>query len=481
MVYDYKHKTKPFAHQADVLKKSWDKTNWAYFLEMGTGKSKVAIDNAALLFERGEIDTFIVVAPKGVFRNWANLEIPAHMPDRIERDVVIWRPNPPKSHKQALKDLLAPSERLRVLVMNVEALSTVKGQRFLESLLRASVAFLAVDESTAIKSPKAARTKSLIKLSGLAKYRRILTGFPVTQSPMDLWAQCRFLDKKLLGDCGDNYFQFQYRYAVMKRHSVGTHSYNQLVGYRNLDQLSLLLKEFSSRITKDECLDLPAKIYIQRNVTLTEQQARIYSDLKDYALAHLGDDKFMTTTNVMTQLLRMQQILSGHTKTDDGAFVEIEDNRLKELMSCLEEIDGKIIIWSRFRHDVQRVTKALVKEHGPKSTVTYYGDTSDDDRTMAIEHFQNGDAQFFVGNPQTGGYGITLTAATTVIYFANSFDLAVRMQSEDRAHRIGQTDHVTYIDLIAEGTIDEKIVKALRTKRDIASVVMGEELQEWLQ
>ena len=481
MVCDYKYKTKPFAHQAEVLKTSWDKTNWAYFLEMGTGKSKVAIDNAALLFERGEIDTFIVVAPKGVYRNWANLEIPAHMPDRIERDVVIWRPDPPKGQKQALNDLLTPSEHLRVLVMNVEALSTRKGQRFLEALLRASVAFLAVDESTTIKSPKATRTKSLIKLSGLAKYRRILTGFPVTQSPMDLWAQCRFLDASLLGDCGDNYHKFEWRYAIMKRRSVGTHSYNQLVGYRNLEQLTMLIKEFSSRITKAECLDLPAKIYIQRNITLTEEQSRIYQDLKDYALAHLGDDKFMTTTNVMTQLLRMQQILSGHTKTDDGIFVEIADNRLNELMSCLEEVDGKAIIWSRFRHDVQRITKALLKEYGPKSTVTYYGDTSDDDRTMAIEQFQNGDAQFFVGNPQTGGYGITLTAATTVIYFANSFDLAVRMQSEDRAHRIGQTNHVTYIDLIAEGTIDEKIVKALRTKRDIASVVMGEELQEWLQ
>ena len=479
MKYDYK--TKPFTHQADVLKKSWNKTNWAYFLEMGTGKSKIAIDNAALLFERGKIDTFIVVAPKGVFRNWASIELPAHMPDRINRDVVIWRPDPPKGHKQALNDLLNPSERLRVLVMNVEALSTKKGQRFLEALLGASVALLAVDESTSIKSPKARRTKSLIKLAGLAKYRRILTGFPVTQSPMDLWAQCRFLDKSLLGDCGDNFFQFQYRYAVMKRHSVGTHSYNQLVGYRNLEQLTMLIKGFSSRITKDECLDLPAKIYIQRNITLTDEQSRIYQDLKDYALAHLEDDQFMTTTNVMTQLLRMQQILSGHTKTDGGVFVEIADNRLNELMSCLEEVEGQAIIWSRFRYDVQRITEALKKEHGPQSTVSYFGDTSDEARTMAIEQFQNGEARFFVGNPQTGGYGITLTAAKNVIYFANSFDLAVRMQSEDRAHRIGQEDHVTYIDLIAEGTIDERIVKALRTKMDIASVVMGEELKEWLR
>ena len=113
--------------------------------------------------------------------------------------------------------------------------------------------------------------------------------------------------------------------------------------------------------------------------------------------------------------------------------------------------------------------------------MSYFGDTTDEERSSAIEQFQNGKARFFVGNPQTGGYGITLTAATTVIYFANSFDLAVRVQSEDRAHRIGQTDHVTYIDLISEGTIDERIVKALRDKMDIASLVLGEELKEWLR
>jgi SNF2 family DNA or RNA helicase len=162
-------------------------------------------------------------------------------------------------------------------------------------------------------------------------------------------------------------------------------------------------------------------------------------------------------------------------------MIEIKDHRLDELLDCLEESYGSTIIWSRFRYDVKRIAAALIKKYGPRSTVTYYGDTSDDDRTDAIERFQSGDARFFVGNPQTGGYGITLTAATTVVYFANSFDLAVRMQSEDRAHRIGQTQRVTYIDLIAEGTIDEQIVKALRSKMDIASVVMGEEIKEWLR
>ena len=450
-------------------------------MEMGTGKSKVCIDNVALLYERKEIDAFVVVAPKGVYRNWARLEIPAHLPDHIDRLVAIWNPSPTKTQKSLLKSLLEPQDALRVLLMNVEALSTAKGQKYLTAVLSGSQAMLAVDESTSIKSPKARRTKNLIKLAPLAKYKRILTGFPVTQSPMDLWAQCRFLDETLLGDCGDNFFQFQYRYAIMKKRYVGSHSFNQIVGYRNLEQLSEMLTEFSSRIMKEECLDLPAKIYTRRDVALTHDQSRIYAELKEFALAQIGEHDFMTTPNVMTQLLRLQQVLSGHTKTDSGEFIEIDDNRLTELISCLEEVEGKVIIWSRFRYDVKRIAAALAKEYGPRSTVTYFGDTSDDERTSAIEQFQEGDARFFVGNPQTGGYGITLTAAQTVIYFANSFDLAVRMQSEDRAHRIGQANHVTYIDLIAENTIDERIVKALRGKMDIASVVMGEELREWLR
>ena len=476
----YSFQTTPYAHQKEVLEASWNETVWAYFLEMGTGKSKICIDNAAILFERGEIDTLIVIAPKGVYRNWARIEVPAHLPERIERDLAVWRPSPNKAEKKALTDLLEPSEAFKILVMNVEALSTAKGQRFLEALLKASTAMLAVDESTTIKSPKARRTKTLLKLGALARYRRILTGFPVTQSPMDLWAQARFLDERLLGDCGDNFYQFQYRYAVMKKRTMGSHTFNQLVGYRNLDKLSELIGKFSSRILKEECLDLPPKVYLRRNVTLTEDQARIYMQLKEYALAHLDNDEFMTTPNVLTQLLRMQQVLSGHTMSSEGNLFEIKDNRLSELQNCLDEMDGKTIIWSRFRYDVKRITEALSNDHGPEAVVSYFGDTSDDERTQAIESFQNGEARFFVGNPQTGGMGITLTAAQNVIYFANSFDLAIRTQSEDRAHRIGQEKSVTYVDLIAEGTIDEKIVTALRNKMDIATTVMGEDIKQWL-
>jgi len=479
----YLFHTKPFKHQGEVLQRSWNSYYWAYFMEMGTGKSKVCIDNAGILYERELIDTFIVIAPKGVYRNWATIEIPAHMPERIIRDVIIWKSSPTKELKTKLELLLQPNKTkgLRILIMNIEALSTPKGTRYLDKVLDEGTCLLTVDESTSIKNPKARRSKTVIKLGKKAKYKRILTGFPVTQSPLDLWAQCNFLHPQLLGkDVGSNFFQFQYRYAIMKKRSVGSHSFNLVVGYRNLEKLSEIIKKFSSRVMKADCLDLPPKLYTQRHVQLTPDQQRLYTEIKEYALAHLGDEGFMTAPNVMTQLLRLQQVLSGHSKTDEGKLVEIKDNRLTELMACLEDASGKVIIWSRFRYDIQRIEKTLIKEYGPLSTVTYYGDTSDEERSEAIERFQNGDAQFFVGNPQTGGYGITLTAAETVIYFANSFDLAVRMQSEDRCHRIGQDKHVTYIDLIAEKTIDEKIVKSLRSKMDIASVVMGEELRQWL-
>ena len=477
----YKFKTKPFQHQADVLKNSWNRINYAFFMEMGTGKSKVCIDNAGILYEQRKIDTFIVIAPKGVYRNWANLEIPTHLPDTIEHKMVVWKASPNKRQKQNLLDLFEEFDGLRIFIMNVEALSTVKGVKYLEKLLLHSRAMLAIDESTTIKSPKARRTKALIKLGKNAMYRRVLSGFPVTQSPMDLWAQCRFMDERLLGDCGKSFHQFQHRYAIMKKRSVGSHSFNMVVGYRNLEQLTQIINGFSSRVLKKDCLDLPDKVYVQRNVSMTDEQKRIYKDLKEYAMAHLDDQEFMTANNVMTQLLRMQQVLSGHTKSDEGNVIEVKDNRLNELMDCLEEVEGKTIIWSRFRYDVKRIEAALSQLHGHHSVVSYFGDTTDEARSTAIEKFQNGKAQYFVGNPQTGGMGITLTAAQNVIYFANSFDLAVRTQSEDRAHRIGQKNNVTYIDLICEGTIDERIVKALRNKMDIASVVMGEELREWLR
>jgi SNF2 family DNA or RNA helicase len=180
--------------------------------------------------------------------------------------------------------------------------------------------------------------------------------------------------------------------------------------------------------------------------------------------------------------MRLHQIVCGHVKLDNGEVIELPNNRIGELLSVVEETDGKIIIWANYRHDIEAIKLALSKEYGMNSVGMYYGDTPDDERKRVLEEFQKPDSEmrFFVGNPSTGGYGLTLTAAQTMVYYSNSFDLEKRLQSEDRAHRIGQTKNVTYIDLIAVGTVDEKIVKALRDKIDIATQVMGEDFKQWL-
>ena len=219
---------------------------------------------------------------------------------------------------------------------------------------------------------------------------------------------------------------------------------------------------------------------MKRIITLTTEQERIYEQMKKEALATLNG-KTITTMNVLTQLMRLQQITCGHFKADDGTIQEIKSNRLSELMDVLDEVEGKAIIWAHWQADIKTILKAIKKEYGPGSVVDYYGLTPQDQRQKNRDAFQNDSkVRYFVGTPQTGGYGITLTAANTVIYYSNGYDLEKRIQSEDRAHRIGQKKSVTYIDINAEDTVDEKIVKSLRKKINIASEVMGEELKSWI-
>ena len=202
--------------------------------------------------------------------------------------------------------------------------------------------------------------------------------------------------------------------------------------------------------------------------------------MKKEAMATLNG-KVTSTMTVLTQLMRLHQITCGHFTADDGSVQLIDSNRIKELMNILEETEGKAIIWANYQRDVNEIIKHIVKNYGEGSVVDYYGLTPQEERQDNIRKFQNGDeCRFLVGTTQTGGYGITLTKANTVIYYSNGYDLEKRLQSEDRAHRIGQNKNVTYIDIICEKTVDEKIVKALRNKINIASEVLGEDLKQWI-
>jgi SNF2 family DNA or RNA helicase len=477
---DYRFKNEPYAHQSAYLHRFWEQKEAALFADMGTGKSFMLINNMCMLYDNGHINAALIIAPKGVYRNWAELELPKHIPDHVTWSVALWNPQPSKVQKVALDRVFDIDDKLHILVMNVEAFSSEKGKKFAERFLLGHTTLMAVDESTTIKSPTAQRTKNIYKLGRLANYRRILTGSPVTKSPLDLYTQCAFLNLDLLGFA--SYYAFQSRYAVMVRRNMGTRDFNQIVGYRRLEELNEKLQPFAFRVTKEECIDLPPKVYVRREVPLTEEQGKAYEEMKKMALTLLDNGSLTTTTTALTQILRLHQICCGHLRTDDGEVHTLKNNRIDALMECIEETSGKAIIWASYTHDILAIYQALSKAYGGGSAATYYGATDSEERQKIVTKFQDPDSdlRFFIGQPKTGGYGLTLTAASTMIYYSNSYDLEIRLQSEDRAHRIGQTKSVTYIDLISPKTIDEKIVEALRGKIDIATQVLGEDLKKWL-
>ena len=458
---------------------SWNKEVFAYFMEMGTGKSKVLLDNVAMLFDKGKIDSVLIVAPKGVYKNWYDSEIPEHLAEHIDRNVVLWKALITKEQKLKYDSLFKQDyTKIQIFLMNVEALSTKKGLEAARQFLNVKKVLFAIDESTTIKNPSAKRTKNILQLSKMGKYRRILTGSPVTKSPLDLYTQCQFLDPFLLDHA--SYYSFRTRYALMRNMNFNGRSVNVVVGYQRLAELAEKIKPFSYRVLKDDCLDLPPKTFMKRVIQLTPEQKRVYEQMKKMALATLNG-KMVTTMNVITQLMRLQQITCGHFKADDDSIQNIKNNRITELMDVLEEVEGKAIIWAHWRHDIDTIVE-FIEDKYPGSVVTYYGDTTTEDRQKAIKKIQDPESKvrFLVGTPQTGGYGITLTGASTMIYYSNGYDLEKRQQSEARIDRIGQKKPMTYIDILAEDTIDEKIVKSLRKKVNIATEIMGEELKAWI-
>jgi SNF2 family DNA or RNA helicase len=467
----YTYKTTPYEHQRNALIKGAKELNFAYFLEMGTGKTKVAIDNVAYLYQEKLINTAIVIAPNSVYKNWIK-EIETHSPIS-DYTMFIWKDDVKINYQ---------IDKLNYVLMNIEALSHKSGFEFLLKLVidTGQKAMMIIDESTTIKNDKAKRSKNICKLSSHIKYKRILTGSPVTKSPLDLYQQCAFLSKDLLGY--PSFVAFRARYAVMKQINMGP---NRVIlipqYYTNLDELEAKIKKFSFRVRKVDCLDLPEKIYQQRYVNLTKEQIKVYEELRKYARSVI-EDKEVSFANKLTEILKLHQVCNGYLKTDDGEIVPFDnDPKLEELLSIIEESDGKFIIWANYIHNIKTIVKTLRKEYGDESVVSIYGEITTENRKKAVEEFQGNDkVRFFVGNPSTGGYGLTLTAASYVVYYSNNYNLEIREQSEDRAHRIGQTKSVTYIDLIIDKTIDSHIISALKRKIKISAETMGEEIKNWI-
>lgn len=479
----YPFRKKPFKHQMECLERSVMEENFALLMEMGTGKTKVIIDTIAINYDRGVIDAALITVRKGAMYAWVEDGFSEHLPNHVKANIVVWKPNATKTVKAAIESLFNPDDtRLQIFVMNSEAFATDKGYRFAEAFLRSHKALWAIDESTDFKNHDTDRTKAILDLRGLAKMRRIATGSAVTRAPLDLYSQCAFLDPDLLGF--GSYYAFRNRYAVVqkKKFPGAKREATIVVGYRNQAELAANIKPFSYRVTKEQCLDLPAKNYRMRYVDFTPEQIRAYVEMLEEATLTLKDqeDK-LTAPFVITQMLRLHQICCGHVTLPDKNVLELKNNRVKALMEELENVEGKAIVWATYRHDIRTITQELAKAYGRASVVEFFGDTCQDERTNAVRRFQSErGCRWFVANPSTGGFGITLTAARDVIYFSNSYRLEHRLQSEDRAHRIGQTGTVTYTDLAVKGTVDEKIIKALKKKHDIASLIMGDGLRDWL-
>lgn len=475
----YIFRTQPKTHQSEALQKGHHKPAFAYLMGTGTGKSKVAIDNVGMLYEQGMIDAALFLANKGSYRNLLS-ELDIHMPERIRRFTFLWDGS---SSQTTLRKIhgLHTFNGLKIMVMNVEALSMIKGRAYqtAKAFLENTKAMMIVDESTTIKNHSANRTKAVIDLGQLAKYRRIMTGTPVTKSPLNLFSQFLFLDRGILGH--KSFYSFRARYSVLKDMDFGGRRVQIPVSYRNLDELAEIIKPYSFRVVKEDCLDLPEKIYQRYEVQMSDPQRRMYEQFRDEALLELQDGSFASATIVISQLMRLHQISCGHITDENGVIHELSDARINGLLDVLEEMDGKVIIWCNYRYDISRVSDTLRKTYGDSSVVEYHGGVDGKQRDENRERFQNGDAQFFVANQQTGGYGLTLTAASNVVYFSNNYDLEQRLQSEDRVHRMGQSKSCVYVDMVCRDTVDEKIIEALRGKMDIARLITGDTYRQWIK
>ncbi len=464
-------KTTPFRHQAEIIEATKDKPYFGLFMEQGTGKSHVTIATFTHLYRTGKIDGVLILAPNGVHDNWIRNEIPIHcaVPPH-EISLAVWHGSDGKK-KRAIWEWCCSCDSIEVpfvvLAANIEATRTSAFVDYIRTFMLRRRFLLVVDESTVVKNPKADQTRETIKIAKNASYTRILSGTPITQSPLDLWAQCRVLNELALPY--PSYTAFKHTFAVEQVLNFGHRSFNKVVGYQNQDLLAKLISPFTVRVLKKDCLDLPDKIYQTRYVELTPEQRRIYRDLTKQCLATL-EPGMVTVTTAITMMLRLHQVTLGYVQADDGVMRQIEHNRIKTLMDLLEENTSKAIIFCRFVEDVNQVAQAIGQ--AGKEFVVYYGGVGQQDRVCAVDEFQgNPEIRYFIAT-NAAAKGLTLTAAEQVIYYSQGFSLETRLQSEDRAHRIGQVKNVVYTDFISPGTVDEKVITALRQKKELADGVL---------
>jgi hypothetical protein len=474
----YEFHIPPFKHQrhAFLLSKNLDK--FALFHEQGTGKTKVIIDTAAYLFEKGEIDTLIVVANNGVHINWVTDEIPVHMPSRISYHAtyfsINWRDAEAKA-MMAAATVPTPGI-LRIITFHVEGIkyqndgSPGKLQSLIMEWLLNNRVMLVIDESSTIKNPSADRTKFLIKAGQHAVKKRIMTGTPLTSGIENLFSQFKFLDPGILGH--NSFTSFRSEYCIM-----GGFENRVITGYRNIEKLIDIIAGHSHRVLERDCLDLPPRRYKRRQFQLAPTQQRLYDAYRKDSLkevqAILGEAEGLKRAQeiALVKALRLHQIVCGLSPSDKPERMDGPNPRMTATLEEVEEGAAgghKVIIWARFKVDLREIHAKLGKQ-----AVGYYGGISEDDCIAARMRFQDDDkVRYFVAS-RKGARGITLTAAERTVYHSQTSSLDDRLQSEKRNHRIGTTGSVLYTDLEAAcvASPDRKIINALRKHKELADQI----------
>lgn len=474
----------PYAHQVEALRRLEGRDAFALLMAMRTGKTKVVLDHLGRLEEAGECRDLLVVAPAGAYRTWLTAAEEHLSEDLADRAVVrAWSSSGGRQDKLQLDAMTRSLDprRPRVLLVNVEALSAVQRARDLcqAFLSQRPGAMMVVDESTTIKNPLAKRTRYVTRqLAPLAARRLILSGLPTPRSPLDLYSQFEFLDWRFLGF--RSYYGFRARYAVMRSFPIGGRSVQLVVGYRDVEELQEKIAPHSYRVLLSDCYDLPPSQYARREVRLTADQARVYREVRDDATSLLSGGAHVTATMVITQVLRMHQVLCGHVVDERGEHHEVPELRTAALLELLGEHDGKAVVWCSYDHDVRKVSSALEAEYGAGSVARFWGGNRPT-REEEERRFKSDDAcLFMVATAAAGGRGRTWHVADLVVYYSNTPDLEHRSQSEERTQAVGKARPVLYVDLVAPGTVDEKMIAALRNKIDVASTITGDAYREWL-
>jgi SNF2 family DNA or RNA helicase len=454
-----------------AISMSWMKPGFAYYMDMGTGKTKTAIDLYSAYFLQEEVDRLLVLTKFSTRMNWVR-EFGIHCP--VPHDVAILDTSKPKLFDEFNT---RATEGLKILVVGTESLAAgsavLYADRFVNTSTRAG---MIVDEAHMIKTHNAVRSKNAVKIGKGAKYKLIMTGTPVANAPMDLFMQFQYLDDNIIGT-GD-FYSFRNRYAVM-----GGYEGREVIGYQNMEELIELVSPYVYQVRKSDVLtELPPKVYEIREVQFNEKQKELYRDLAKKNRAIMGD-RGLTVNTVLERMLRLQEVCGGVVTFErnpdiynkakfEHSRIPGKNPKIEELLSITEEYQVSTIIWCRFIEEIHMVTEALAAKYGADQIVQIYGQVSEADRdTNVQEKFQTKRARFLVGNAATGGTGLNMTAAELVVYYSNSFNYVERDQSEDRAHRIGQTKSVTYIDLVMEKSVDGAILEALKGKKNVSEFV----------